>query len=145
MFCTSFLSRKTNLLDFRGFIRALLSIAINIMSVQVTLASRKDQLTPAKSGTYFFSFFHIMFVYSVLPLFLVLGICLDFFALLCFVFCFCFCFFLCCFYVFFFCFCFLSFGLSFSALRHFPSVFYFFFPIADISYKYCVKHFGRLQ
>ena len=55
-------------------------------------------------------------------------------ALFCFLFCFC----CCCFYVLF-CFCFWIFGLSCSPLRHFPSVFYFFLPIAVTSYKHCVN------
>ena len=39
-------------LVYHGLIRALLSLALNIMSVQLTLAAGKDQLTPGKSGTY---------------------------------------------------------------------------------------------
>ena len=39
----------------------------------------------------------------------------------------------------FFCSCFWVFGLSCSPLRHFPSVFYFFLPIAVTSYKHCVN------
>ena len=35
-----------------GLIRALLSLTLNIMSIQLTLAAGKDQLTPRKSGKY---------------------------------------------------------------------------------------------
>ena len=67
MFCTTFLSRNTHVLDFNfnivyhGLIRAALSLALNIMSFQLTLAAWKDPLTPGKSETY---------IYIVLKLFL---------------------------------------------------------------------------
>ena len=67
MFCTTFLSRNTNVLDFNfnivyhSLIRAVLSLALYIMSVQLTLAAWKDPLTTGKSGTY---------IYIVLTLFL---------------------------------------------------------------------------
>ena len=67
MFCTTFLSRNTHVLDFNfnivyhGLIRAALSLALNIMSFQLTLAAWKDPLTPGKSETY---------IYIVLTLFL---------------------------------------------------------------------------
>ena len=35
-----------------GLIRALLSLTLNFMSIQLTLAAGKDQLTPGKSGKY---------------------------------------------------------------------------------------------
>ena len=134
---------------YHGLIRALLSLAWNIMCVQLSLAAGKDQLTPGMSGTYFFIFFQFMFVYWVLSLFLLLGIYLICFVLFCYAWIFVlFCFVLfrfccCCFYVFF-CFCVWIFGLIFSPLRHFPSTFYLFLRIAVTSCKQC-QHFGRLH
>ena len=139
---------------YHGLIRALLSLAWNIMCVQLSLAAGKDQLTPGMSGTYFFYLFSvyvcllsiiiIFAVRNLFNLFCFVLLCLD----LCFIlFCF-FCFVLfrfccCCFYVFF-CFCVWIFGLIFSPLRHFPSTFYLFLRIAVTSYKQC-QHFGRLH
>ena len=91
-----------------------------------------------------------MFLYEALSLFLVLGIYLIFFVclfwfVLPFLLLFCFIFILVCFFLFLFCsvvvvfVCFFCFGLSCSPLRHFPSVFYFFLPIAVTSYKRCVN------
>ena len=69
MFCTTFLSRNTNVLDFNfnivyhSLIRAVLSLALYIMSVQLTLAAWKDPLTAGKSGTYIYIYcFDIIFV-----------------------------------------------------------------------------------
>ena len=67
MFCTALLSKKlicqtltsklAATLVYHGLIRALLSLALNIKSVQLTLAAGKDQLTPRKSGRYFIYLF----------------------------------------------------------------------------------------
>ena len=149
-------------LVYHSLIRALLSLALKIMSVQLTLAAGKDQLTPGKSGKFFFFFFTLclfikhyhyfwcgecnffvcLFVWICLAfsVFVLFYLFIYFFVVggvvlfvLFFLFSFC-----CCFYVLF-CFCFWIFGLSCSPLRHFPSVFYLFLPIAVTSYKRCVN------
>ena len=48
-------------LVYHGLIRALLYLALNIMSVQLTLAAGKNQLTPGKSGRYLIYFFALCF------------------------------------------------------------------------------------
>ena len=136
-------------LVYHGLIRALLFLALNIMSVQPTLTPGKDQLTPGKSGTFFFLFLDYVCLLCILIIFGVRT--LIFFPLCCFVlFCFfvfvlffllCFC--CCCFFMFF-CFQFWIFGFSFCPLRRFPSVLHLFLPIAVASYKQC-QHFGRLH
>ena len=146
-------------LVYHGLIGSLLSLALNIMSVQLTLAAGKDQLTQGKSGMYFILLLLLFSLYvCLLSIIIIFGVGNLFFLFVCFdLFCFfCFCFvlfilflyfifvvvvvFLCfCCYFYVFCFCFWIFGLSCSPLRHFPSVFYFFLPIAVTSYKHCGK------
>ena len=127
-------------LVYHGLIRALLSLALNIMSIQLPLVAGKDQLTPGKSGMHFIYFFLLLLLLFTLCLFikhyhyfwcgefnfvcLCVLICLAFsvfvlFIYLFFNFCCCRC---CCFYVLF-CFCFSIFGLSCSPLRHFHQSF----------------------
>ena len=77
MFCAAFLSKKlicqilklAPSLVYHGLIRALLSLALNIMSVQLTLAAGKDQLTPGKSGKYFFFFSLYVYLLSIIIIF----------------------------------------------------------------------------
>ena len=56
-------------LVYHGLIRALLSFAFNIMSVQLLYAAGKDQLTPGKSGRYFIYLLSIIIMFGVGNLF----------------------------------------------------------------------------
>ena len=111
------------------------------MSVQLTLAAGKDQLTQGKSGMYFILLLLLLLLFSlyicllsIIIIFgvgnLILFVCVFWFVwlflflfylfiYLFFNFCCCRC---CCFYVLF-CFCFSIFGLSCSPLRHFHQSF----------------------
>ena len=73
LICQILKSKLAPSLVYHGLIRALLSLAVNIMSVQLVLTAGKDQLTTEKSGTYIFSFHLIIFAYGSLSLFLALG------------------------------------------------------------------------
>ena len=109
-----------------------------------------DQLTPGKSGRYFIYFYFFLSLYvSLLSIIIIFGVgnlfnffclfvlvCFAFFVIVLFYFSFFVCLFCSVVVVFV---CFFCFGLSCSPLRHFPSVFYFFVPIAVTSYKHCVN------
>ena len=79
MFCAAFLSKKlicqiltsklAPSLVYHGLIRALLSHALNIMSVQLTLAAGKDQLTPGKSGKFLFFFSLYVYLLNIIIIF----------------------------------------------------------------------------
>ena len=56
LICQILTSKLPPSLVYHCLIRALLSLAVNIMSVQLVLTAGKDQLTTEKSGTYIFSF-----------------------------------------------------------------------------------------
>ena len=106
------------------------------MSVQLTLAAGKDQLTQGKSGMYFILLLLLFSLYvCLLSIIIIFGvgefnfvclcvlICLAFSVFVLFIYLFFnFCCHCCCFYVLF-CFCFSIFGLSCSPLRHFHQSF----------------------
>ena len=92
-------------LVYHGLMRPLLSLSLNIMSVQLTLAAGKDQLTPGKCGRYFIYFYFFLPLYvSLLSIIIIFGVGNLIFLFVCFgLFChFCFSFVLFLFYFFFF-------------------------------------------
>ena len=93
--------------------RPLLSLALNIMSVQLTLAAGKDQLTPGKCGRYFIYFYFFLPLYvSLLSIIIIFGVGNLIFLFVCFFwfvlpFLFFFCFIFILVFLFFFVFCFI--------------------------------------
>ena len=138
LICQILESKLARSLVYHGLIRALLSLALNIMSVQLTLAVATDQLTQGKSGTYIFIFTLCLFIehyhycrcqefiqFSFFLFCVVLFFCFDF----------CFYFVCVCFFVVLFCFlgllCFFCFAFLFVCFLFFFFLnfwFEFFFP-----------------